>query len=240
VILSTAAVSAGEAAMIPETIALQEGSLDHIVKPKERARAQKLRDANLAALRRKAAQFANDPFAQRLLAEAEFLGGDLAAAEAATNRLLVLEPASVEGLARKSIILSARASKTTAGQRAALAREARALAVKANRIDTSAGLPVVAFYQSFRAAGQAAPEVALHGLAAALEARPNNEEIRHLLVDELEARGRYREAIVLITLIANSPHDSPAREAARQQLARLQAAAIAQSRPAPAQVSSRQ
>jgi hypothetical protein len=45
---------------------------------------------------------------------------------------------------------------------------------------------------------------------------------------------------VHIKHIANTPHDAPAREAARQQLARLQAAAIAQSRPAPAQVSSRQ
>lgn len=227
VILSSAPISAGEAALVPETIALSEGSLGDIKKPDDRARLQKFRDANLARIRTKAAGLPSDPFAQRLLAEAEFLGGHLAEAEAAADRLLALQPANVDGLARKSIILSARATRTSGAERAAVAGQARIMAIKANRLDTSAALPVVAFYQSFRGAGQKAPEIALRGLGAALEERPNNVEIRHLLVDELESRGRFAEAISLIMLIANSPHDSPARDAARLQLARMQAAATA-------------
>ena len=48
--------------------------------------------------------------------------------------------------------------------------------------------------------------------------------MRQLLVDELAANGRYAEAIDLIQAIANNPHDSPRRDAAREQLAKLKAA----------------
>ena len=227
VILASAALSAGEAALIPETIALGEGSLDNIKKPSDRARQQKLRAANLERIRQKAARFPGDPFAQRMLGEAEFLANNLAEAEAAIDRLVALQPDNVDGLARKSIILSARAEKAGGARRAALADQARMLAVRANRLDTAASMPVVAFYHSFRASGEKAPEVAVDGLKAALDERPNNDEIRLLLVNEYEARGRYAEAIALIMMIANSPHDSPARDAGRVQLARMQAASAA-------------
>lgn len=224
VILSSSPVTAGEAALVPETIALDEGTLDDVRKPDERARLQKLRAANLSTIRTKAASYPNDPFAQRLLAEAEYTSGDLPRAEAAADRLLALSPNNVEGMARKSIILSARAGKLGAPERTAIARQARTLAVRANKLDTTNPIPVIAYYQSFRGAGEVAPEIAVQGLAAALEERPNNREIRHLLVDELEQRKRYAEAIGLLVSISNSPHDSPERAAARVQMARLQAA----------------
>lgn len=226
VIRSSTTLSAGQAALIPETMALDEGSLDAVKKPSVRARMVKQRDANLAQIRIKATRFPADPFALRLLGEAELLKGNLPEALAATDRLLALRPDDVDGLARKSIIQSTRAIAAKGTERATLAAEARKLAVRANRLDTTASMPVVAFYRSYLGAGQKAPEVALQGLGAALQERPNNDEIRLLLVNELESRGRYAEAISLIMILANSPHDSPMREAARAQLARMEAASV--------------
>jgi hypothetical protein len=47
--------------------------------------------------------------------------------------------------------------------------------------------------------------------------------VREMLVDELASEGRFAEAMFTLSPIANDPHDSPRRQAAREKMASLKA-----------------
>ncbi len=225
VITSRSPIGAGEAALIPETIAFADDDLGTYRKAGARNEEQRRRAANLARIREKAARFANDPFALRLLAESEAAGGHYREAEAAADRLLAIAPNDSNGMARKSLSMSQRAGSATGPARTALGAEARQLAIRANHIDGAAPLPVVAYYESFHQIGAPVPPAAVEGLAAILVLRPYDDKVRLMLADAYADQHRYAEAIATIMAIANSPHDSPQRTAAREKLAKLRAAA---------------
>jgi len=214
-------LSAGEAALIPEVIAFNDSSLGGIRKPGERERQRVRREALLQSVRDKAAAYLSDPFAIYFLAEAENAAGNYPAAEAATDRLLAIQPDQVRALARKSMLLSRRASKLDGAARTAMAGQARAMAVRANKIATDDPLPLLAYYESYRLPGEKAPEAAIEGLMQAVSTLPRDDGVRLTLVNELESDGRYEEAVGWIMPIANDPHESPMRTAAREQLDRL-------------------
>ncbi|MBA3512458.1 hypothetical protein [Sphingomonas sp.] len=217
-------LSAGEAALIPEVIAFRDDDLSLIKKPAWRERERRLREGNLRKIREKAARYPNDAFALYLLAEAENAAGNLAQSDAAIDRLLALQPGHVRAMARKSLNLSRAASRLQGTDMAAKASAARRLAVRANRADPNDPLPLIAFFESFRLAGQKPTPLALEGLMQAVTTLSQDLAIRQLLVDQLAGDQRYAEAIAWLLPIANSPHDSPRRDAAREQMARLQAA----------------
>lgn len=226
-------LTAGEAALIPEVLAFRDDELSIFRNSGRRARERGLREANLKRIRDKAAQHRNDPFALYLLAEAEAAAGNHPQSEAAVDGLLAIQPKHVRGMARKSLLLSLAALRLQGPERAAMAAKARQLAVRANRLDVDDPLPLIAFYQSFRGTGQRVPPKAVDGLMQAVSTLPGNTSLRQLLVDQLATDGRVAEAIAWLMPIANSPHDSPRREAAREQLASLQETlARQQSRPA--------
>lgn len=226
-------LTAGEAALIPEVIAFRDEELSTFRDLGKRARERSLREANRRRIQDKAARHPNDPFALYLLAEAEAAAGNPSESEAAVDRLLAIQPNHVRGIARKSLLLSLAAARLKGPERAARAAEARRLAVRANRLDVADPLPLVAFYQSYRGTGQSVPRKAVDGLMQAVSTQPGNTSLRQLLVDQLATDGRIAEAIAWLMPIANSPHESPRREAAREQLARLQETlARQQGRPA--------
>jgi len=66
--------------------------------------------------------------------------------------------------------------------------------------------------------------LAVTGLTQVVSMLPRNSSVRQLLVDQLAADKRYAEAIAWLLPIANSPHDSPRREAARELRLKLEAA----------------
>lgn len=217
-------LTAGEAALIPEVIAFRDDELSSIRSLGQRARERSLREANLSRIQDKAARFPNDPFALYLLAEAEAAAGNHSHSQSALDRLLAIQPNHVRGMARKSLLLSLAAARLQGPERAAKAAEARQLAVRANRLDIDDPLPLVAFYQSYRATGQKVPPKAVEGLMQAVSTLPGNTSLRQLLVDQLASDSRFAEAIAWLMPIANSPHQSPRRQAAREQLAKLQEA----------------
>jgi hypothetical protein len=217
VITSVRQLSAGEAALIPEVIAFDDDDLRAIKKDSEREHQRGRREKLLQKTREVVAQYPNDAFAQRFLAEAEFASGNYAEAQAAGDRLLALQPNSVEGLARKSLAMSMQLSKLGSGKSSA-AQAARALAIKANSIDHLAPLPLLAFYQSFHEAGEKPTHDAVLGLEQAVSTLPADTSARELLVDELASEHKWREAMVWLSPIAYSPHDSPLREAARDKM----------------------
>ncbi|HEX8307555.1 MAG TPA: hypothetical protein VF645_03970 [Allosphingosinicella sp.] len=223
VIQKTRLLSPGEAALIPEVIAFRDDDLSSIRKQGEREREAKLRNETLARIRQKARRHTGDIYPLYLLSEAEYAAGNYAQSEAAADRLLAIDPRHVRAMARKSIDMSHAARGLQGKARADRKAEARRLAVRANKTDTSDPLPLVAYYQSFHLAGEKVPEVAVEGLEQAVQILPLNTRVRRLLVDELASQKRWREAIAYLTPLANSPHESPQRASAREQMALLQA-----------------
>ena len=224
VIRRTRLLSQGEAALIGETIALRDDELSLYRKAGARKREEGLRQANVDRIRTKVIRYPDDPYALYLLAEGEYSVGNLAQSETAADRLLAINPNHIGGLTRKSLLLSAAASKLTGPARTAKAKEARQIAGKANRLDQDNPMPLLAYYQSYNLAGEKAPPVAVKGLTQVVSMLPRNSSVRQLLVDQLAADKRYAEAIAWLLPIANSPHDSPRREAARGLRLKLEAA----------------
>jgi tetratricopeptide (TPR) repeat protein len=222
-------VDPGEAALIPETIGFSDFDMKSIRKPADRDREIEHRQTVLAHTRTKAAQYPNDPYALYLLAEVENANGDKQAAETAADRLLSLEPRNVGGMVIKSMLMSDKAASLSGTARAQRALEARHLAMAANQSDPDNPLTYVAFYKSYAAAGVPAPASAVDGLSAAVEKLPSNENVREMLVDELASEGKFADAEFVLSPIANDPHESPLRQAAREKLATLRAKALAKS-----------
>jgi hypothetical protein len=227
VVQMVSVVDPAEAELIPETIAFSDFDLAQVRKDSDRQQELKLRERVLAHVRAKAARFPNDPYALYLLAEVENASGDKQAAQIAADRLLTIQPGHVGGMVVKSLLLSDAAAKMTGAARAAKAAEARHLAVVANKADADNALTYVAFYKSFPAAGTPAPASAVDGLAAAVEKLPRNDSVRQMLVDELANEGKFAAAVFTLSPIANDPHDSPMRTAAREKMAQLKARAQA-------------
>ena len=214
-------VAPGEAALIPEVIAFRDDDLNAYKKTGARDREHKLRDADLRRIREKAATYATDPFALSFLAEAEFAAGNYAQSESAADRLLAVDPNSVRGLARKSIDVALQASGLSGAEKATRIAEARGLAVRANKLDPNEALPLIAYFQSFRAAGEQPPAVAIEGLMQAASTLPRDTRTLTMLVDELAAEHRWAEAIGWLSPLANALDDSPLRDSIREKLQHL-------------------
>lgn len=218
-------VGPAEAALIPETIAFNDDDLSLYRKAGDRAHEAKRREEVLEHIRAEAARFPNDPYALYLLAQAENSAGNADAAMAATSRLLQVQPQNVGGLVLKSMLLSQQAMKESGAARAATADQALKLAIAANKADADNPLAYVAFYEAFHATGGAVPANAVEGLEAAVEKLPRNTRIRQMLVDELASEHHWRAAMAVLAPLANDPHESPLRQAAREQMEKLKAAA---------------
>lgn len=227
-------LSDGEAALIPQVIAFRDDELSLYKKEAAREREAGLRARNLDRIRDKAARFATEPAVLYLLAEAEFVTGNYDRSEAATDRLLGISPNHVRGMARKSLLLSLAARRLGGEARAAKTRKARQLALRANHVDNSEPLALLAFYESFNQSGERPPENALEGLFQVVSMLPRDYRVRQLLVDQLARDKRYDEAMAWLLPIANSPHESPRREAARSQMEQLRAAKAASTGSSPA------
>jgi tetratricopeptide (TPR) repeat protein len=220
--------TSGEADFMPEVAAFRDEDLSFINKSGYRERERRFRERTLQSIRAKAARHPSDAFAQYFLAEAEYAAGQNDRAEAAVNRALAVQPNHVRAMARKSILLSRRASKLAGSERLAMSAQARRLASRANKLDVEDPLPLLAYFESFRLSGQEPPPIAVEGLRQAVATYPLDMNLRQLLIDFHAAKGQYEAAISLLQAIANDPHESPRRNAARAQLAKLQAARGAQ------------
>lgn len=231
VVESVTDVGPAEAALIPDTIAFNDDDLSLYRKASDREREQKRREKILEDIRSEAARFPDDPYALYLLAQAENLAGNAEAAAVAANHLLQVEPKHVGGLVLKSMLLSDQALKASGEARIADAEQARRLAIAANKADADDPLTYVAYYEGFHAAGGAVPSDAVGALEAAVEKLPNSTRIRQMLVDEFASEHQWRAAMAVLAPLANSPHESPLRQAAREQMAQLQAEA-AEGKPA--------
>jgi tetratricopeptide (TPR) repeat protein len=223
VVQSVRPLSAGEAALIPEVVAFSDDDLNLYDKKGDRDREQARRERNLKRTRDTVAQYPDDPFALYFLAESEYALGNYAQSGAAADRLLAIHPNDVHGLARKAMTMAVLSRDLPANQKMAQLQQAQAMAAKANHLDPNDTLPLLAYYETFHAAGQKAPEQAVEGLEQVVSTDPRDTHPRNLLVDELAADRKWADAIYWLGPLANDPHDSPARDSARKKMAWLKA-----------------
>jgi tetratricopeptide (TPR) repeat protein len=216
-------LSPGEAALIPEVIAFRDEDLSAIRSSSVRSREERLRRQNLERIREVVARYPNDPAALYLLAVAERTSGNRNEALAAANRVLARQPNHAGGMVEKSLALSGMAASLSGAQKDAATKEARALAITANKANPDDPLPLLAYYQSFNLTGAQPTDAAVRGLMKAVDLLPGDTSARQLLVDRFAANRNWAAAIAVLLPIANSPHDSPLRTAAREQMERLQA-----------------
>lgn len=166
----------------------------------------------LPLARAAAASFANDPFAQTTLAEAEFDMGNLDETLAAANRALMTDPKSMEALLYRAKVLEARARKSSDGP--AAWKAARAAYAAANRSDPDDPRPLRGYYESFRQAGITPPKLAIEGLLRAQMLAPQDDDLRMRAADQYVRDGKLAEARALLAPVAYDPHASEASKAA--------------------------
>ena len=102
-------------------------------------------------------------------------------------------------------------------QRTALLRSAREVIAGANRADTEAVLPLLAYYRSYQ--GDTAPPIAVDALAGAVTRVPNAPAARLALGTEYARRGMTDEARRTLVPVALGGYDSPERVAAQRAIA---------------------
>ncbi|MEG3166101.1 hypothetical protein U1701_16010 [Sphingomonas sp. PB2P19] len=194
-----------------------------VAKQMIRARAEALeqRDKWLQRLRADATRYAGDPDAQLLLAEAECRSGNAAECRSAADRALALMPGSAAALTWKGSAIAQLAAVAPGAERATALREARATIGRANRLDTDAPLPLVAYYRSYVVAGDPPPSIAIDGLTKALMVVPNSPTTRLALGTALARRGDAVAARTVLRPVALGGYESPERGGAKAVLAAL-------------------
>lgn len=159
--------------------------------------------AFVAEVRGIAGSFADDPYALRILTEAERLAGNRDQAIAAAARWQAVTPR--DGLAhmhRGMIeIEGLQAAKNTD---AAAWTAARAHIVEGARLTADQPQILKAFYDSYAAQGRLPPASAQNALAAALDLVPQEDELRVQVALDYEQRGLIEDAIHTIRPLAYS------------------------------------
>jgi hypothetical protein len=174
-----------------------------------RAEALDARAHWLARLRTHSGNFPENLEAQVLLAEAECRSGNDAECLATADRALGIAPNDSRALAWKGIALAHQAIAGPADQRAAGLQNARMFIARANRADTEATLPLIAYFRSFADAGEAPPEVATVGMLKVTDAVPAAPGPRLLLGEELARQHQAVAARKILEPVAHGPYNSP-------------------------------
>jgi tetratricopeptide (TPR) repeat protein len=156
-----------------------------------------------ADARKAAAPYPNDPFAQSVVAEAEYDAGNYEAAEAAADRALAANPNHV-----RSLIYKGRARLQLASKNAEKAdwKGVRIWFTRANKLDTENPEPLMLFYQSYVEQGIQPTKNAIDALLYAQALAPQDEGLRGMAVQQLLFDNRTAEAKQLFAPLAFQPH----------------------------------
>ncbi len=165
----------------------------------------------LATIRNRAAHFPQDPYARTTVALAEARLGDPANAQQMLQRLLE-EDATNRRALLESAWLKIHTDSSDDDARVAAEREARTLAVKANRLMNDDPEALLLFYLSFQHEASGPSQNAVAGLERAYEILPQREQTAVLLAHELVRAKRLDEAIRVLRPVAFSPHEGRAEQ----------------------------
>ena len=182
----------GEAAIMPVIVQSRRGVNE------EEAQAV------VAEARKVAALYPTDPAVQAALAEAEFDAGRDAAAIAAADAALALDPAQVNAYVQKGYAMFRMAG--SAPDPAAAFKAARQPFLALNQIENDHPLPLIYYYRSFVEQGETPPELAVDALARAVELAPFDKGLRiNLAMQQLRDR-KWEAAKRNLVPIAYDPH----------------------------------
>lgn len=152
------------------------------------------------------AKYPNSAFVQRALAEMAYDAKFYDQADAAIGRALAAEPDNVSMLSYKGFLLGNRAARD--GRKEDW-KAARAVIVKANRLDPNNPLPFVLFFDSYVASGSPPPKGAVDGLLRAIVLQPSFQGLRTRVGLRLIAAGEVAQARELLAPVAFAPHTDP-------------------------------
>ncbi|MEN2709449.1 hypothetical protein ACQKOH_10535 [Sphingomonas sp. NPDC092331] len=219
-------LSEGEAAFVKgrlelgARLAIPPASVDPQA-DRQRTAAIARRDDWLKGLRRDAARYSANRDAQLLLAEAECRSGNMPECAAAAARALTIAPGNSDALAWQGVAQAGIALAAPANERAGRLKAARITIARANRADSESPLPLLAYYRSFAAAGETAPDMAVEGLMKAVDTVPAAPGPRLLLGEALAKRGNAAAARNALIPVANGPYETPEAAPARTLLSGL-------------------
>jgi tetratricopeptide (TPR) repeat protein len=187
----------------------------------------------LKQVRATAAKHPEDPFATRVLAQAEALYGDGARADALLDPLLVAAPNDAELLYLKGMRHLAVARADKAAPEAAH-KEARRWFVRAHKADENHYPTLIRYAESLSSDQRFLSDNTINILLLAYELAPQIHETAINAGGLLLARGRFDEAENLLLPLASSPHEGGEASKARE----LLAMARAKQKPEAAQLAS--
>ena len=188
-------------------------------------RVAKRSNADEAAEARKlAAAYPGDALVLMTLAEAEWVAGDFAAAEAAADRAVTLEPRSSEALVWKGRAISSRAERNLPGASFA---DARASFSDASKLDPENPEPLLLFYQSFRAERRRPTANAIAALHYAAELAPQDLDLVLQSAMQHSLDGAPQKARPALIRVAQHPHGGERSAKAAALVARLDAVKLA-------------
>ncbi|MDQ8754814.1 hypothetical protein RCO27_01110 [Sphingosinicella sp. LHD-64] len=170
--------------------------------------------AYLPRIRSLAARHAQDPFATRVLAHAELLYGDPAAADRLLDPLIEASPDDAELLYLKGmryLVAAEKADDNASDERLARQWFGRAHAADGNHFQT-----LYRYAQSLRGNTNFASENTRNVLLLAHSLAPQVSEIRMNTAALLMSRGEYAEAETLLRPLAADPHNAGIARAARE------------------------
>lgn len=179
------------------------------------------RQTYLQQIRTAAARHPDDPLAMRVLAHAEALHGDGAAAERLLDRLLAATPNDAQLMYLKGMRFWVAAESDNPPANAA--RDARTWFTRAHRADANHYQTLYRYALSLRSEPNYVSENTSNVLMLAHQLAPQVGEIRMNAAVMMVNRREWDQAAALLRPIAADPHDSGMARAARQMLAIAQA-----------------
>jgi hypothetical protein len=187
----------------------------------------------LQRIRAAAARHAGDPFAQRVLAHAELLYGDSAAADRLLDALLAASPNDAGLMYLKGMRYLIAAERADDGE--ADSRLARTWFTRAHRADANHFQTLHRFAQALRGESNYVSENTANVLLLAHELAPQVATVTMNAAAMLMARGDYAAAAALVAPLAADPHNASLARAARHLIeqARTRAQAATDAAPAP-------
>ncbi|MDT9599798.1 tetratricopeptide repeat protein [Sphingosinicella rhizophila] len=174
-------------------------------------------------VRKIAGRYPQDPYALRILTEAERAAGNTNEAMAALDRWLALQPRDPKALThRAQMQVEALASARSTDEQAWNA--ARQQIVDAIKLAPDDPFPLIAYYDSFRAQNLLPPAGAQNGLYHAFELMPQVPQLRQKLASDFEQRNMIKDAIDIIKPAAYALHsDDDKSESEKRKEAELKA-----------------
>lgn len=171
---------------------------------------------------RRNAEGLDDPFARRVLAEAEALHGDGAAADRLLATLLERAPRDAELLYLQGMRYLA-AGRRDEGRRAALFAQAQPWFVRAHRADGNHYQTLFRYAESLSAGPDFISENTSNILLLAHQTAPQVDAISYAAAIVLMRRGEYADAEALLTRLAAGHHGEQFAETLRGLLAKARA-----------------